>query len=605
MSLFDEASLIVTPNAFKASKLYSIKPTDGSGDLTVTRATTATRVDENGLIEIPVTNLILRSEEFSQSPWNSNSISITPNTILSPDGTLTADTFTANGASATHNLFQSISFVAGTTYTISLFVKKNTNNFIQITSSTNALGSTFFANFDIENGTLGTRGANAISSSIENYGNGWYRISATGVGQNTASNPSVFIITDSANAARNQSNTLSTSLYIWGAQVEESVTAREYIPTTSVIRTKFQGITQDGGSASNIPRLDYTNSTCPSILVEPQRTNLVLRSEEFDNASWNFNFNRTSITPNRGISPNGTNNAYLFTKGLQIVNILGWNGQQISITNGTTYQFTCYFKKGTIGNLALIRIAGLSFPPAIFGIFNFDTGSFESGSSANAKAQLLSNGWYRISIFQTATSNGTGDFQIGCSGNSTNVLMWGAQVEAGSNATSYIPSTTGIVTRNADVISKTGISSLIGQTEGTIFAQIRVSRLLGTASRYIFHLSDGTTNNRIYMAFSGASSNILRARIFNGGVLQANIESSTITTLGTYKLALAYKNNDIVFYINGVQIGTDASATIPTCSRVDLGQNFANASQFNDGISNANIWKTRLTNAELAQLTTL
>ena len=68
---------------------------------------------------------------------------------------------------------------------------------------------------------------------------------------------------------------------------------------------------------------------------------------------------------------------------------------------------------------------------------------------------------------------------------------------------------------------------------------------------------------------------------------------------------LAYKNNDIVFYINGVQIGVDTSATIPTCSRVDIGQNYAGASQLGDGILNANIFKTRLLNTELAQLTTL
>lgn len=138
-----------------------------------------------------------------------------------------------------------------------------------------------------------------------------------------------------------------------------------------------------------------------------------------------------------------------------------------------------------------------------------------------------------------------------------------------------------------------------------MYAEVKVSKLIGTASRYIFHISDGTANNRIYMAFSGSSSNVLRGRIFNGGTLQCSIDTSTLTNTGTYKIALAYKNNDIVFYVNGVQIGTDTSATIPTCSRVDLGQNYANASQFGDSINNANIWKTRLTNTELATLTTI
>ena len=107
------------------------------------------------------------------------------------------------------------------------------------------------------------------------------------------------------------------------------------------------------------------------------------------------------------------------------------------------------------------------------------------------------------------------------------------------------------------------------------------------------------------MAFSGASSNVLRGRIFNGGTLQCSIDTSTITTTGTYKLALAYKNNDIVFYVNGVQIGVDTSATIPTCSRVDIGQNYAGASQLSDNVLLSTLFKTRLTNGELATLTTL
>ena len=342
--------------------------------------------------------------------------------------------------------------------------------------------------------------------------------------------------------------------------------------------------------SNNVPRLDYLNSSCPTILVESQRTNNFAYSEQFDNAYWTKI--SATVTANNTTAPDGTATA----------DKVEFNGGYVSaaavVTDNLTYTVSFFAKKGT-ANLFQISEA-FYFGTSV--VFDLNAGTVTSGTG---KIENYGNGWYRCS---TQVTYGVGqvvsawlfrNYQSGY------VYVWGAQLEAGSYPTSYIPTTTAAVTRNADVISKTSVSSLIGQTEGTIFAEIKVSKLLGTASRYIFHISDGTTNNRIYMAFSGASSNVIRARIFNGGTLQCSINTSAITTTGTYRLAMAYKSNDIVFYVNGTQIGTDTSATIPTCSRVDLGHNSAGASQLNDGITNANIWKTRLTNDELASLTSL
>jgi hypothetical protein len=363
---------------------------------------------------------------------------------------------------------------------------------------------------------------------------------------------------------------------------------------TTATRVNSAGLIES--VAVNVPRLDYTNSTCPSILIEPQRTNLVLRSQEIDNSSWSKDNNGTGVSPvvtaNYTTAPDGTNTA----DRVQFSNI----GKtlttdyslivQYPITLGGTGTFTIYLKSNTSSNQNVLCYWGAGEGT----VFNVTT-QWQRFTLPN-----LTSGLAGIVI------GSRGGFGFTAGGDETlDISVWGAQLEAGSYATSYIPTTTATVTRNADVINKTSVSSLIGQTEGTIYSEIKVSKLLGTASRYIFHLSDGTANNRIYMAFSGASSNILRGRIFNGGTLQCSIDSSTISATGTYKLALAYKNNDIVFYINGVQIGTDTSATIPTCSRVDLGHNYAGASQFNDSINNANVWKTRLSNSELATLTTL
>jgi hypothetical protein len=364
---------------------------------------------------------------------------------------------------------------------------------------------------------------------------------------------------------------------------------------TTATRVNASGLIES--VANNVPRLDYTNSTCPSILVEPQRTNLALYSEDFTNATWLLFSNGTGVNPivtgNTTTSPSGVQNAdtIVLNSGAGAT-----PSDQSSIyqpfitTNGNVYTFSFYAKGVIGGEQIMVRQAG----------------------AASYTKLTLTNQWQRYEVTETAILTGISFLEIiirrGLNepmNASATFAIYGAQLEAGSYATSYIPTTSASVTRNADAISKTGISDLIGQTEGTLYTEFKVNKLIGTASRYIFHVSDGTANNRIYMAFSGSSSNVLRGRIFNGGTLQCTIDTSALTNTGTYKLALAYKNNDIVFYVNGVQIGVDTSATIPTCSRVDLGQNYAGASQLGDGINNANIWKTRLTNTELETLTTI
>lgn len=360
--------------------------------------------------------------------------------------------------------------------------------------------------------------------------------------------------------------------------------------------------------ASNVPRLNYLNSTCPSVLVEPQRTNVQTYSEDFSNAVY-IKIGST-VTTNSIVAPDGTTTADKLSEdnstGLHVIDILN---PPVTLAD---YTISVFVKAAERSKFQISEVF------TVGGNVTFDLTAVTATSTApakNGKIENYGNGWYKCSatwanltgastqvLFTILNGSGASSY-TGTSG--SGLYLWGAQLELGSDNTSYIPTSTASVTRNADVISKTSVSSLIGQTEGTIYAEIKVSKLLGTASRYIFHLSDGTANNRIYMAFSGSSSNILRGRIFNGGALQCSIDSSTISATGTYKLALAYKNNDIVFYINGVQIGTDASATIPTCSRVDLGHNYAGASQFNDSINNANVWKTRLSNSELETLTTI
>lgn len=377
----------------------------------------------------------------------------------------------------------------------------------------------------------------------------------------------------------------------------------DVVRATTATKINASGLIESVGV--NIPRIDYTNGSCPSLLVEPQRTNLLLQSNNF-NTTWTKS--DVTLTPNTIISPDGTLNAFENIEGTGISTKLIL--QSVTVSSGAKIALYFFVKKK---NRKYIQIR--DNPSVSSFVFNFDTALAEDIlGSCIPFIENYGNGWYKVGMTATASLT-TSQIRLYHCDNSKNIVytgdgisgfyLWGSQLEQGAYPTSYIPTVASTVTRNADVISKTGISSLIGQTEGTIYAEIKVNKLIGIASRYIFHISDGTANNRIYIAFSDASSNVLRGRIFNGSTLQCSIDTSTITTTGTYKLALAYKNNDIVFYVNGVQIGVDTSATIPTCSRVDIGHNYAGASQLGDGIANTNIFKTRLTNTELQLLTTL
>jgi hypothetical protein len=177
------------------------------------------------------------------------------------------------------------------------------------------------------------------------------------------------------------------------------------------------------------------------------------------------------------------------------------------------------------------------------------------------------------------------------------------QMELGATASTFIPTTTAAVTRLADSPIKTGVSSLIGQTEGTLFAEIDLANW--ASGNRILALSDQTSSNSIVLQ-TGVSANTLRLISRQAGNLNVTISSSTIS--GTrFKLAAAYANDDFVFYVNGTQIGTDNSATVPACNFIAVGkiETTGNSNELSGSIAQAALFPTRLTNARLAEITTL
>lgn len=389
---------------------------------------------------------------------------------------------------------------------------------------------------------------------------------------------------------------------------------------TNATRVNASGLIES--VASGIPRLDYFASGgtvgCPALLVEPAATNTLSGSVSID-TGWTITAD-TTVTSGI-ISPSGSTNATLF----QATNTASRVRQTATLASGSTYTFSCFGKFGALSSgfsLNVFDENAASYGSGVCQAFNLNEGTLGASGTIGAGFTLQSvgmenygSGWYRcrmtVLMNYTPTTPRVG-FRIGTqistgrplSVVSGTVNAWGAQLETGSVATSYIPTTTGSVTRNADVVSVSGaVSGSIGQTEGTIYAEVDIKNL--TNGTRIFAISDGTQANRIALLFN--TTNRIRLLATVTSATQADINTATNQPAGIYKIAVAYALNDYALYINGEQIGTDATALVPACSSVFLGtlETGSGLSSLNDRFLDGALYTTRLTNAELASLTSL
>ena len=582
MSLLTEASLVITPNAVKEGKLFSIIPTDGSGDLTVVRATTATRVNSDGLIEDCPYNLASYSEQFESTSWIKQSTTIVQDFAISPNGTEDADLCYPN-SDGNFRGFRQLNTTSTGLRAKSIFAKQSGKSKFFIRFDNGA-----YVTFDLENGTI-FQNTTGYVATMEDYGNGWYRCYAQSNIETSAT--SMYIaITDSSGYPSVTANGTDGILF-WGAQ-DESGSLKEYFPTTDRL---------------NVPRLDYTNSSCPSILVEPQRTNLVLSSNKLSTAP-NVLDNVTG-TSNFYVSPDGSINAIKLAE--TVVNDRHGFYQYFNVT-AQTYTISVFTKQ--IGRRYISLMSDFTGTNSLSFFDLQEKVVVSNGTGFTCSIEEYSDGWFRLSATVTASAglkyiifggstNGTTNTYIG--NTSTFMTFYGFQLEAGSNATSYIPTVASTVTRNADVISKTGIADLIGQTEGTIFSDINLTFLNSSLNRSIVNLfvNDANTSDLIRFRVSGANFGY---DIRNSGVIQSNI-LSPVYTIGRYKLAIIYKNNYAAFFINGVKIGEDLSVSIPIgLNVIRLGTfNAGAAENLTDSINSTIIYKTALTDEECIALTTL
>ena len=584
MSIYKSSSLAMIPTAYKDGKLYSVRPTDGSGDFTFSRGSNlaATRVDVNGLIEKGRENVLLQSNQFNTT-WSTPSSSVTGGQS-GYDGSNDAWELTATNTSNAY-VNQSLSF--NSVQTLSVYAKANTADFIELVTIGGG-GANPRSWFNLATGSVGTS-YNCIDTKIEAVSGGWYRCSIT---LNASITGYRIYVMDGDNST---AVTNGNSIYIQDAQLEQGLVATDYIETGA--STAQAGILED------MPRLDYSGgATCPSLLLEPSRSNLITQSEYFD--SWNKG--NATISANATTSPEGVSNA------AKLIGSSGVNDkfirQFITYTSGS-HSFSVYAKQDEANWLQFIIYDGSNH----FGYFNLATGALGNQDAGFTSTMTdVGNGWYKIEVvFTTAAFSGQwkvmlsdGNGSVNFTGNGSDGLyIYGAQAEAGSYPTSYIPAYGSSVTRSQDVCNKTGATSLIGQSEGTLFLDFVAND--EDSLQIIYQVRTTGSTNTGQIDFRIQSGN-LRALGNDGGTGQFNISAGAAVAGTRYKCAVRYANNNVAFYVNGVLKGTDTSASFSSSSLDQITFN-ENGTTFypSVNVNQALLFKTGLTDTELASLTTL
>jgi hypothetical protein len=346
---------------------------------------------------------------------------------------------------------------------------------------------------------------------------------------------------------------------------------------TTATFTGSNGLIQT--AAINAPRFNYNPTTLAplGLLIEEQRTNLLTYSEQFDNASWTKV--RSSITANTVVAPSGA------LTGDKLVENTDTNShyvlQDFSQAGATTYTATVYAKAG---ERRWLRLVGSTTGNVDARSANFDLVLGVLGSLSNATATItpVGNGWYRCSITFTSNADATYRSSMWLLNDSqgasytgdgySGIYIWGAQLEAGAFPTSYIPTVASQGTRSADVAVMTGtnFSSWYNQAEGALYGEYAnsVTPVSGVARR-IASVSNGTDDNRIYIAWGETTSRALFVCTVNG-VSQAAISGTAMSASGG-EVAGAYKVNDFAVSANGFLTGTDTVGIIPSVNVLHIG----------------------------------
>ena len=504
-------------------------------DLTFTRASSATRVNAEGLIE---TAAILGSEQVTGF---TNGTTYPFDTFITSDNNITSAIVSSDFAGAASN---AISVTSGEIYKVTFDYTKNSGDDLRVLFSVNANGA-----------------AAAISNTELISASGTYT--------------KYFTITS------------TTTGYLQMGTASGSDSLNISITNVSVKEATI----------SNIPRIDYSNG-CGSLLLEPQRTNLVINSNS------GFTAVNMNLVYNNATSPDGTQNAYKSTT----TSTSNAHVRTLNIAFANTSTFSVFLKYGNNQWYQILNASANTLYVNV-DIQNGVFGTSGSGTS-NLAIKDYGNGWYRVSgTFTYAGSATTLRVYTGSLSNhgyaGTNATIgsynygFGFQVEEGSYPTSYIPTSSTTVTRLADSSSTTGLSSVIGQTEGTYVIEFKLYSNSGNQT--ILDISDDSSSDRLGLILS---SSVLTAFRLSPTDTTTLISTSTADADTTYKCAFAYSSGRHSFYVNGVQIGSDANTiTALNLFKINVGSRYNGGENIGGNVQNLMVFPSALTDEQLTDLT--
>jgi hypothetical protein len=524
------------------------------------------------------TNLQRQSQTLDDIVWGKSNGTIAANTQTAPDGTLTADTFTSTLGSYCY-INSGVAVGAAGPVTVSIHVKAGTATYGWIDDTGQNVRAVF-------NATTGAFTAWELPPTTHKFSsqvlpNGWIRVSLSWVAPGPVTSQIGLSMTPVSGA---DPANLGKTIHLWGAQIEQGP-LNAYIPTTAVAVTN-NVVTEAAGAA--IPP-----ATLLGYVAENAATNLCLQSQTFDAAAWSKV--NVTITPNAQTAPDGSLTADTVTD--NATSGSHWLYGNISFT-AAPYTASFYVKGGTLSWCQVYLWDGTN---THWSNINLATGALGFVSGIPAVVTALPNGWFRVSVSWTAAATG-GNFGI-CGSNANNnsppsvyvgtgqtMYLWGAQVEQGSEASSYIPTTTAAATRNSDVLYYPWVGNLDGVV-ATTYAETYMLSSAGLIRAIFQHQSDFLPqyidNLNHYQTFTLA-----------GGAAAPNLRIDGAIN----KSASAWSGATNSMCLNGGAVGTSAYAAFANAGQICIGSR-GGGSALCGSIRNVKLYATRLTDAQLQAMT--